>query len=170
MTGGAPFSEIHLREYISSKKKRGTPEWLGSPSLPRGDCEGFTEGGAWRRARGPSKRSHSSGGTFPGDPEAPPAPSPGRRGGGGRDTQGGFREAAWAWGYTQGFGEPPDAGMRPYPDAGRQSPARTRHCGGSSDSPRSSGTRLCRRSAAGPSGCPAPRLPGPCLRERKKGS
>lgn len=55
-----------------------------------------------------------------------------------------------------------------YPGAGRRSRARTRRCGGSSGSPRSSGTRRCRRSAAEPSGCRAPRPPGPCLRERKR--
>lgn len=57
----------------------------------------------------------------------------------------------------------------PYPGAGRRSPARTRRCGGSSRSPRSSGSRRCRRSAAGPSGCRAPPPPGPCLRERDRG-
>lgn len=101
----------------------------------------------WPFSRGPS--GHSSATWFPGA----------------LVTQGRLSKPALAWAKlhestSRGAREP-----KPYPGAGRRSPGRTPRCGGNSHSRRSSGSRPCMRSAAGPSGCRAPRPPGPCLRE-----
>lgn len=56
---------------------------------------------------------------------------------------------------------------QPYRDAELRSRVRTPYSGGSTRSLRSSGSRPCRHSDAGPCGCQDPPPPGPCLQETR---